>query len=884
VATAQRKAAAPAAAPAAKGARRVTVPTADDLDKVREDALLQLKIGRTAHYHAVLVSLTLAFTAFLVLFLDPSVTPANSASLSSNFFLAFTLGSGLYLAAVGLQIKWEAYQLWPWEGHFWLTVLSGVLNIALGTIYLFATIHVGPAQSLPLIPWLYPPALLGVGLPLAAMGLTWGEWSRRKTISVACALLPALLSFVLYVPNVGPRVIANGLAVSLFVAAFMFQTSGSFLHLISSGTRSHEREVINSGQTRLFQIADDVRQREEQMRFREQRLVQREADVEAAEASLRRKVEANETARAQIAGIEQELSVLSEELDRKQEAFASRAAETNTRARAAEDLETALGLKQRELEQLRGTLSAREEELTTRETEVRRQTVQMAQREQELARRLQAIPDAEARLESRRQDLERKTGDLFRYESQLKTREAMATLPPGARGPTDARVLEVEQREAQLGQLKSTLDEQNLVLGRRAKQLEQDRAQHQAREAQVVQREVKLATREAALAQAEKAAKESVELAEQRRLQYEEARQGYEARVAALDKREAELGSRSSEVERLQRTLETRDSALKTQAQRLAEDRTGLERMQRSIIERQKEVESREEQQLARRLAAGEGASTVPATGTGGPTIAAASAVPDTLGPTPNRRFADRLPTGTPRLDDLLLGGLPPNGHLLLVGDAFVGKEVVLYAYLAEGLRRRESVVLVTASRGPDEVAQQMREVLPAFGEFEKQGRVRWIDASKAADSAVPTSGATHPGAVVNGPDDHAGILKSLVAAVKASDGKSPARIRVGFLGLAASIAHTDEKAGSVFLQNFVGILKPRPATAVYSLESATLTDAQVERLLTRMDGAIRFKQERDKTFLSVAGVGEVATRDWIECRATTKALVVGSFSLERIR
>ncbi|MCI4369905.1 MAG: hypothetical protein L3J81_01085, partial [Thermoplasmata archaeon] len=88
----------------------------------------------------------------------------------------------------------------------------------------------------------------------------------------------------------------------------------------------------------------------------------------------------------------------------------------------------------------------------------------------------------------------------------------------------------------------------------------------------------------------------------------------------------------------------------------------------------------------------------------------------------------------------------------------------------------------------------------------------------------------------------------------------------------------------AVFLQNFVGILKPRAALALYTLQSGALPDGQVERILVRMDGAIRFKQERDKTFLSVLGLGEVETHDWVEYRATPRGLVVGSFALERIR
>jgi KaiC/GvpD/RAD55 family RecA-like ATPase len=258
-----------------------------------------------------------------------------------------------------------------------------------------------------------------------------------------------------------------------------------------------------------------------------------------------------------------------------------------------------------------------------------------------------------------------------------------------------------------------------------------------------------------------------------------------------------------------------------------------------------------------------------------------ATGAAETLRPPTVRRIADRLPTGTPRLDDLLLGGLPPKSHLVLVGDAFVGKEVVLYAFIAEGLKRGEPAILVTATRPPSEVAESLGVVLPQFREYEQMGMVTWIDASgPGADKGT----ADPHRLVAKGADDRAGIMSLLVKAAKAAEGEDHVPFRVGFLGLAAVLAHGDERASFSFLQNVVGILKPRNALTTYTLEGGALSDAQVETLLSRMDGAIQFRQDRDKTFLSVKGLGEVQTRDWVECRATNRALIVGSFALERIR
>jgi len=219
----------------------------------------------------------------------------------------------------------------------------------------------------------------------------------------------------------------------------------------------------------------------------------------------------------------------------------------------------------------------------------------------------------------------------------------------------------------------------------------------------------------------------------------------------------------------------------------------------------------------------------------------------------------------------------------MLIGDAFVGKEVAVYAFLVEGLKRGEPAVLITAARAPDEVAQQIGVLSPQFHEYEQLGLVRWIDAS-IPESAPERRDATGTRLVTNGPTDHAGMLSSLVQATKALEDGTEKPLRVGFLGLSATLAHADERLRLQFVQNLVGVLKPHEALALYALESGSLPQTQMETILSRMDGAIYFKTEGGKSYLSVQGVGEVETRDWVEYRATNRGLVMGSFSLERIR
>jgi hypothetical protein len=50
------------------------------------------------------------------------------------------------------------------------------------------------------------------------------------------------------------------------------------------------------------------------------------------------------------------------------------------------------------------------------------------------------------------------------------------------------------------------------------------------------------------------------------------------------------------------------------------------------------------------------------------------------------------------------------------------------------------------------------------------------------------------------------------------------------------------------------------------------------------MTGGLLFKTDKQKTLVSVQGITDTLTRDWIEYKYSNKAIMIGAFSLERIR
>jgi KaiC/GvpD/RAD55 family RecA-like ATPase len=898
------------AAPA-PGSRSVTVPAPEDFELAKNDALLQLKIGRAAHLYAIFISAALALDGILILLFYPQLPTLGSSesggvALGHSFFLILPLVAGLAIAGTGLIAKWEVYQLWPWETHFSVTVAAVAVNALIAVTYILRIAAVRPFASLTLFPWFYPVELAGISLAMLGIVLTWTGWTGRQWASALCAVLPVATALFVYFPG-NTASVAAALSVSLFLSAIFYQTSGSFLHLISSGTRPHERELITSGQSRMFHLADELRQREEALHFREAALVKREADVENQDLSVRRQGDSLKAARAQLDDLEQDYRKRSDAVAEKERTWAGRIAEMDGRGRLVEDKTKALELREQEVSRLIPQISTREQRLVERESEQAKRDVELTQRQQELERRFASVPETEARLESRRKELDQKTQELLRREGEVSAKEIAVG---GGKAVPTAVSQDLANREVKLQQFKTVLDEQNVLLGKKAKDVAERAKTVEAALKRSAQKEAEVAGREAAVRQREAELADQLKAADERRQQYESAAKDYSGRLEEYNRQSVSTAQKGADLDRSLKALSDREAAAAAKEAQLKSLTTDVERRERDLTARERALQANEQEVSLRRQAIGRGsgdlsfaslAAVAAADGLdtpGGPprtrgagarsqgirdlseSPASAAGAPEaeTLSAPVARRFADRLPTGTPRLDDLLLGGFSPHGHFVLVGDAFVGKEVVLYSFIAEGLKRGEPAILVTASRSPNEVSQSLGVVLPQFREYEQMGMVRWIDASGSGGA----SDAHHT--VVKGSDDRAGILSSLVQSSNAVEAARPPAFRVGFLGLSAVLAHGDERAGFSFLQNVVGILKPRNSLVVYSLEAGALSEPAVETLLSRMDGALLFRQDRDRLLLSVKGFGDVETRDWIECRVTQRALIVGSFALERIR
>ena len=240
----------------------------------------------------------------------------------------------------------------------------------------------------------------------------------------------------------------------------------------------------------------------------------------------------------------------------------------------------------------------------------------------------------------------------------------------------------------------------------------------------------------------------------------------------------------------------------------------------------------------------------------------------------------EKVKIGTPRLDDLLLGGVPFGSNVSIYGPPYVGKEVIVDTFLAEGLKKGVPILWVLTDKMPGDIREEMTFVLPGYEEYEKMGLVKYVDAySKSMGADTNDPNVTY----IDDPTDFVAIAKNVDAFANEFRKKHP-YYRLAFRSISTLIAYLDPTTTFKFLQPFCGRRKRDKAVGMYIIEKGMHEEREIEMLGSVMDGALEFKVEQLRTFLSVKGICDVQSRAWIRYTHSKSGVSVGSFSLDHIK
>src|SRR5256885_2141923 len=933
-----------ARSPTARGkpARGLSAPEAAD---AAQQGLLQLSFARHAHGYGFLAAAAFLLNAVLLPTLggQAQALPLPRSVTTNMVLWLLPAVAGALASWDAVRLKREPYRRHYVSTHFGTSAAGMVLFF----IVAFAIILL-MQQSLPeaLVPWVYPLTVAGIPLTIISMGMTWQGLGLRKVGSFAAALVMPILMFFLVLggaritdPSGAPDLGGIRLFVLTFViGALTSEIAGSLLHLIASSTSVNQREILKADNSKVALIQQDYQKKREALDYKERALRGREAHLEALQQELEDQAKELKSKFSDVTARENAIDKGTKDLRDIDRKVASARAEIEAKAEEIRLRDADISTLKTEHEKMRQTLNAREASLAEREKEVKRTSIELTSQLRSSETKVKSVEEREARLQeleksfdSKRTSLLKKEKELELKDSELRLRGEQVEATHGGADATRIRELkewekkilakekELGKQEVELKTMETRLKERYENATRTEKQFQGQRRMFDDRESEYVSREKKISDQEAALRERSAEVERQASAVEEAQHQLDDKTKKYAELFKDAKMKEAAAGSNEADTRRQKENLDSRERKLHEMQTNLQAEIKRLNEENRNLLEKAKEMEEREsdlqlkslelenktregrapgmrdmgregqleewerrlrerEEDLKRRtyqkeMEMREGAVKARITTAAGEAEAEEAIAVE--------KKADRVKTGTPRLDDLLYGGIPFNSNVLFVGPAFVGKEVALLNFIAEGLKKGIPVIIITTTKLPIDIAKDIAPILPTFVEYDQLGLVRWIDCTSPMASGKPVKEKNVWR--VNGPTDFDNIYQVVNQLDEEFKKKYP-YFRLAYLTLSSSITQADERDAMNFFQRLMNRLRQTKAVSAIALERGMHNDQTLEAMEHMVDGAIHFKSDKQKTQLQVVGLGEVQTHDWVPYKFTNKAIMIGSFQLERIR
>jgi len=920
----------------AKSSRPVS---ASQAAEASQQGLLQLTFARHAHGYGFVGAAAFLLDAILILYIGIQ-SPVLPTGVRSDF-LVWLLPSvaGAVASWDAVRLKREPYRRHYESTHFAMSTVGMVLFFVIALAVVLMIWHQFPSWLDP--GWIYPIAVAGVPLTIISMGMTWQGLGLRKAGSFVLASITPILALFLPFGHISLSSSAGQTlyVVTLLIGAIATEFAGSLLHIIASSTSVYQREILKADNSKVALIQQDYQQKREALDYKERALRGREAHLEALQQELEDQAKELKTKFSDVTARENAIEKGTRDLRDIDRKVASARAEIEAKAEEIRLRDADISTLKTEHEKMRQTLNAREASLAEREKEVKRTSIELTSQLRSSETKVKSVEEREARLQELEKSFDSKRTSLLKKEKELELKDSELRLKgeqveatsPGADATRIRELKEWEKKilakekelgkqEVELRTMETRLKERYENATRIEKQFQGQRRMFDDRESEYVSREKKISDQEAALRERSAEIERQASAVEEAQHQLDDKTKKYAELFKDAKMKEAAAGSNEADTRRQKENLDSRERKLHEMQTNLQAEIKRLNEENRNLLEKAKEMEEREsdlqlkslelenktregrapgmrdmgregqleewerrlrerEEDLKRRtyqkekeMEMREGAVKARITTAAGEAEAEEAIAVE--------KKADRVKTGTPRLDDLLYGGIPFNSNVLFVGPAFVGKEVALLNFIAEGLKKGIPVIIITTTKLPIDIARDIAPILPTFVEYDQLGLVRWIDCtSPVSGKPVKEKNVWR----VNGPTDFDSIYQ-LVGQLDEEFKKKHPYFRLAYMTLSSSITQADEREAMSFVQRLVNRLRQTKAVSAIALERGMHTDQTLEALEHMVDGAIHFKSDKQKTMLQVVGLGEVQTHDWVPYKFTNKALMIGSFQLERIR
>lgn len=236
--------------------------------------------------------------------------------------------------------------------------------------------------------------------------------------------------------------------------------------------------------------------------------------------------------------------------------------------------------------------------------------------------------------------------------------------------------------------------------------------------------------------------------------------------------------------------------------------------------------------------------------------------------------------TGVDWIDEVLGGGLAPQGAYLLLGPAFSGKQRLSREFLLHGMAGGEPAIVVTTDDTAGTVRDELAELDEHLADYEKEGLLWFVDTYSASIGAPRNLSNTEY------VDAAADLNKVTVAVNDILQQVAPTEDKHRLvLDSASTLAtYTNAQATFRFLQVLVGRSGMAGGTQLILLESGMHEDKDVETIKHLVDGAFHFREEGGTLSIRLEGFPDVPSDRWVDFEIDDEGLYIrGSFGEGRI-
>jgi KaiC/GvpD/RAD55 family RecA-like ATPase len=905
--------------------------------------LLQLSFGRHANGYGIAAAV--AFVANVLFLFNVSTFAVFTSRPGYMDFVLWLLPASVGAIASwdAIRLKRDPYRGHFRSRHFVTSALGTILFFIVAAMIVVMIFGWLPLSLAPWVYPIAVagPSLAVISIAMTWQGL---GGRKAGSIGLA-TVLPVLVFLLVLGGQAPSMPASQQLFALVFLTgALTTVLSGNLLHIIASSTSIYQREILKADNTKVGMLQTELQKKREALDYKERALRGREAHLEALQQELDDQAGELKTKVSDVASRELAVDKATKELREIDRKVTAARAEIEAHVEELKHRESDVASAKAEVERGRQSVAAREASLADREKEVRRQSIEIASKERDAAARGAAAAEREERAKAADKALEERRRELLKQEKELQLKDSEIRLRSERVEAThskaeaekirelkdwEAKILAKEKDlgklEVELRSTESQLKERYESATRLERRFQDQRKGFADRESEFVSREQVIADQEAALKERAAEVERQAAAVQEAQAQIDQKMKKYSELLKDAKMKEAVAGSNQEEINRRLEAIEGRERKVTEMQANLQAEIKRLNSENRGLLEKTKELEARESELQLRELELETKAREARAPGTtpgmrdldrqeqleawekrlkereeelkrrtyqkekefemreGALKARVIGSVSDEAAEeaVAIETSAEKVKTGTPRLDDLLYGGIPFNSNVLVVGPAFVGKEVAILNFIAEGLKKGIPAILVTTTKLPVDVARDMAPILPTFLEYEQLGLVQWIDCTTNLPGGKPL----HEKNVwrVNGPTDFDNVLQVVDKLDETFKAKYP-YFRLAFLTLSSTITQADERVAMSFFQRLVNRLRQTKAVSAFALERGMHREQTLEAMEHMVDGALHFKSDKQKTLLQVAGLGEVQTRDWVPYKFTNKSIMIGSFQLERIR